>query len=396
MSGGSYIAVLRSADLSDLLHSPREDVLSVALDVDPTKLEHQTTPPAWRTWLRDQLRALAAALPDAGRAAVEAQGRKILRVVEHDRPRGRGLAMFAGTDLWRVFVLPVPLRNHVAYGRPDVLPLLWAMDEYEPYAILAVSRERARLLLAYLGGTAMVGADALDLDVSNWRFMSGRPPTFTKATGTGATRGAQRDTFEARMDDHRRRFWSGAAEAAARYLEESGVRRLVICGPNEAAHAARESLPARTRSALVAIVPIPDDADAEEIHRRSLPAALQEEHRRDRELVAQLVRRPAAPDVVVGLGSVLAAASREQLLTLIVDPGLDLDVGRCLRCDTVHPVVTPTCPVCGGTVVTMPLAQVMPLLARRTGAHLEFVTGDAAALLRPVGGIGGILRYQVG
>ena len=49
-------------------------------------------------------------------------------------------------------MLPVPLRHHVAYGRPDVLPLLWAMDEYQPYAILAVTRERARLL----GGTCTI------------------------------------------------------------------------------------------------------------------------------------------------------------------------------------------------------------------------------------------------
>jgi len=127
---------MRSFDLRDLLGSPREDILSVALDVDPRKPEHQTTPPAWRIWLRDAFRDLAGSLPDERRAAVEEQTREILRFVEQDRPKGRGLAMFAGPDLWRVFVLPGPLRNHVAFGRPDVLPLLWAMDEYEPYAIL--------------------------------------------------------------------------------------------------------------------------------------------------------------------------------------------------------------------------------------------------------------------
>jgi hypothetical protein len=387
---------MRSFDLSDLLAAPREDVLSIALDVDPTKPEHRAAHPAWRTWLRGALRDLTAALPAEQRAMAEVRVRDVLQYVQRERPRGRGLAMFAGEDLWRVFALPVPLRNHVAYGRPDVLPLLWAMDEYEPYAILAVSRERAQILLAYLGGTAVAETQALDLDVNEWRFKSGRTPTFTKAAGTGATRGAQRDTFDAKVDDHRQRFWSGAADAAGRYLEESGISRLVICGPIEAAHAVRDHLSSKAQNALVAIIPIPDDAGVEEIHRRSLAAALAEEHRRDRELVDLLTRTPAAPDAVVGVRNVLAAVSREQLQTLVVDRDLDIEVGRCLRCDTIHADAVPACPICGGPVAATPLAQVTPLLARRTGARLEFVAGEDGERLRRVGGIGGLLRYRVG
>ena len=258
-----------------------------------------------------------------------------------------------------------------------------------------MSRERARPLLAYLGGTVLAEADALDLDVNDWRFKSGRTPTFTKATGTGATRGAQRDTYEARVDDHRRRFWSGGSEAAGRYLEESGITRLIICGPNEAAHAVRDLLPPKAKDALVAIVPIPDDADATEIHRRSLATALAEEHRRDRELVDRLTASPRAPEIVVGVREVLDAAAREQLLTIVVDRDLETEVGRCLRCDTIHADTSPTCRICGGPVVAVALAQVTPLLAGRTGARLEFVAGEAGEILRGFGGIGGILRYQV-
>jgi hypothetical protein len=386
---------MRGFDLGDLLSSAREDVLSVALDVDPRKPEHQTTPPAWRTWLRDALRDLAASLPTASRTDLSERAGEVVRFVGRERPQGRGLAVFAGANLWRVFVLPVPLANHVAYGRPDLLPLLWAMDEYEPYAILAVSRERARLLIAYLGGTVVAEAETLDLDVNEWRFKAGRRPTFTKAAGTGSTRGAQRDSFDARVDDHRRRFWSGAAAAAAHFLAASGIERLVICGPDEAAHAVRHHLPAKARDAVVAVIPLPDDADTEEIHRRSLPAALAEEHRRDQELVELLTRSPATPGTVVGTRASLEAASREQLLTLVVDRGLEATAGRCLRCDTIHADVPATCPVCGGRVAAVPLAQVTPLLARRTGARLEFVGGEAGERLRRFGGIGGVLRYRL-
>jgi hypothetical protein len=389
-------SALMQLDVTDLLGMERDDVLSVALDVDPTKPEHQDEHPAWRTWLRGALRDLAASVPDAQRKGAEARAEEVLGFLERERPQGRGLAIFAGTDLWRVLVLPVPLRNHAAYGRPEVLPVLWAMDEYEPYAILAVSRERARLLVAYLGGTAVAASDVLELDMTEWRFKSGRPPTFRKATGTGASRGAQRDTHEARVADHRRRFWAGAADAAGRYLEDTAIERLVICGPQEAAHAVRDLLAPAARDAVVAVVPVPDDADPTEIHRRTLPVALAEERRRDRELVDHLTHTPPSPDVVVGVREVLGAAAREQLLTIAVDRDVDVTVGRCRQCGTIQADPAPPCAVCGGLVAPVPLAQVTPLLARRTGARLELVAGEDAERLRRCGGIGGILRYRVG
>src|SRR3972149_1427877 len=78
------------------------------------------------------------------------------RPVERSRPRGKGLALFAAPGLWREYVLPVPLTNRAQYGRPDVVPVLWAVDEYEPCASLAVDREHARILIAYLGRTTTV------------------------------------------------------------------------------------------------------------------------------------------------------------------------------------------------------------------------------------------------
>src|SRR3990172_2390343 len=84
-------------------------------------------------------------------------------------------------------VLPVPLTNRAQYGRPDVVPVLWAVDEYEPYAILAVDREHARILIAYLGRTTTVDEETLELDTSDWRFKAGRQPSFTGRGGGGGS-----------------------------------------------------------------------------------------------------------------------------------------------------------------------------------------------------------------
>lgn len=385
--------------VSDLLNSPRRDVLSIALDVDPTKPENQAEPPAYRIWLRNELRALLDLLdqlPKDERKRMKEVVERVEAFIEQERPQGRGLAIFAADDLWRVHVLPVPLRNLVRFGRPDVLPLLWAADEYEPYAVLAVNRERALLLIAYLGGTVVAEADVLELDTRHWRFKSGRPPTFTKTMGTGASRGTERDTFEARVEDHLRRLWSGAAEAADRWLQEARVDRLIIAGPEEAASAVRNLLPPTARAKLVAVVPVPAEADPDEIHRLTMPVALDEEHRRERALVEDLLARaPAGAGTVVGLGPTLDALAKEQVITLVVDRDVDGRVHLCTRCGFVTAEARPSCPVCGGTQEHTGLTQVLPLLARQNGARVETVSGEAAAQLRAHDGIGAILRYTV-
>jgi len=115
--------MLSHLDVSDLLNSPRRDVLSIALDVDPTKPENQAEPPAYRIWLRNELRALLDQLPKDERKRIKEIIGRVEAFIEQERPQGRGLAIFAADDLWRVHVLPVPLRNLVRFGRPDVLPL---------------------------------------------------------------------------------------------------------------------------------------------------------------------------------------------------------------------------------------------------------------------------------
>jgi len=388
--------MLSSAAVSALIASTRRDVLSVALDVDPTKPEHRDEPPAWRIWLRNELRSLLDHLPEETRKQARIPAERILTFAEHERPQGRGLVIFAAEGLWDVRLLPFPLRNRVRYGRPDVLPLLWAVDEYEPYAILAVNRERVLLLVAYLGGVAVAEADRLELDTRHWRFKAGRQPSFTRATGTGASRGTQRDTFDARVGEQRRRLWLGAAGAAARWLQETGTDRLIIAGPEEATHAVRQLLPEAAQRKLVAVVPVRSDADAEEIHRVTVPVALSEEHRRERALVEDiLARAPAQAGTVVGLRPTIDALAREQVLTLVADPAVDAAAAQCTQCGFVTADATPACPVCGGAMERTSLSQVLPLLARRSGARLELVTGEAAAMLQAQGGIGAVLRYAV-
>jgi peptide chain release factor subunit 1 len=384
-----------SQTLLDLIDSDREDVLSVSLDVDPAKPEHQTVRPAYVIHLKNAIRDILDGLPKRRRKEVAPVAAQVLSSVETMRPEGRGLAVFAAPGLWRQQFFPFPLTTRISYGRPDVMPLLWSVDEYEPYAILVVDSEHARVLVAYLGSAAVMEQDALVLDTSEWRFTAGRQPSFTRATGTGAGRGAQRDTFDARVDDHVRRFWLGAADAAARWLDDLQIDRLILAGPDEATAAVRDALPNRAQTKVVATVPMAADLTLPEIRERTLDAALQSERSREEELIAAVLTQTSSPaGSVLGVDATLAALQRGEVMIVIVDRNLDGTVGRCRRCGYVTPKPRQRCEVCRGKVEQVTFPQVLPLLARRGGAELELVGRESAGALRALGGLAAVLRFR--
>lgn len=383
-----------NADFTDLIGADRQDVLSVFLDIDPSKPENQGAVPAYRIWLRKSMRELLDALPAQDRRVAQEYADRVVSHIETLRPEGRGLALVAGADLWREAAIPVPLPNRVHYGRPDLIPILWAIDDYEPYVILTVDREHARLYTAFLGQTAIVSEETLDLDTHDWRFKTGRPPTSTRMAGTGVARGAQRDAFEARVEAHIRRFWSGAAESVARLLEDLRIERLIIGGPDAATNAVRELLPPAAQAKVVALVPLPAHATLAEVRERTLPVALAEERRRDEALVtAVLAGASARAGAVVGLAATLEALEQGQVRTIVAARGIDGTVYRCRQCDHATARAVDECPGCGGPVEAVAVPQILPLLARRGGAELELIEDSVAGGLRPHGSVGALLRY---
>ncbi|HEY3247221.1 MAG TPA: VLRF1 family aeRF1-type release factor [bacterium] len=380
----------------DLIETERDDVLSISLDVDPTKPEHQTVRPAYAIELKNAVREILDGLPKRRRRQIGPSAERALAYVESMKPQGRGLAIFAGPELWRQQFFPFPLPTRISYGRPDVIPVLWSADEYQPYAILAVDSEHARILAAYLGTAAVMEHDALVLDTNEWRFTSGRQPSFTKAVGTGAARGTQRDTFDARVDDHVRRFLHGAANAAADWLDELQIDRLILAGAEDTTAAVRDMLPDRARGKLAATVTLPAHATLPEIRDRTLEAALQSERSREEQLIATALERTGGPaGSVLGIDATLAALQRGEVMTLIADRALSGPVGRCRRCGYVTAKPRQRCEVCRGKVEPTTFPQVLPLLAHRGGAELELVGSESAGALRALGGLAGILRYAV-
>jgi peptide subunit release factor 1 (eRF1) len=247
----------------------------------------------------------------------------------------------------------------------------------------------------YLGQTSVVDHEVLVLDTSAWRMTSGRSPTSTKRTGNGATRGAQRDIFDARVDEQERHFWHNAAAIAGGTLQDLRITRLIIAGPPEATAAVASLLGKDGRVQVVAVVPAPPHATIPQLRDLTLQAALAEEHRRERDLVTALLERTGSrARAVVGPTATLEALARGQVHLVVVDVDQDAPVWQCVRCGMATNSERPVCARCGGPLLQARLLSVLPLLVRRYGADLEMVSGETARLLAPHDGIGAILRYN--
>jgi hypothetical protein len=384
--------MLQPHDIEQLVEMNRRDVLTVCLNTDPTRPDNRRAEPAYRIWLRQSLGTVLDGLPKDGRREFKEIAERVQAHIRDGRSLGRGVALYAGPNLWKEYVLPVPLANVVRIGRPDVWPLLWASQEYPRHVILTVHRDQARLLVAYLGDAEVVEEEVLDLDTHDWRFKTGRPPSFTKGLGGGVSRGAQRDIFDARVDAHLRRFWVGVAQATAAVVEEQGIDRLIIGGPDEAANATRDLLPEAVQRHVVAVVPIPAHEEWPQIRERVLAFAREVEVRGEAEHVRSLLEGEPGT-AVVGLAGTLGALNRRQVATVVADRDLAGEVRLCDECSYATAEQVASCPVCEGGVSALSITQALPLLVHQNRARIEVVDGEGR--LRPYGGLGAVLRYEV-
>jgi len=379
--------------LNEIAGLDRDDVLSLSLNTDPTLAEHQRPNPAYRVWAHDAIRRLQRRLPPGTAARVEPVAGRVLAHVDAMPREGRGLAVFAGSRLWQVYTVPFPLPNHLAYGLPDVVAMLWAMHEYAPHGIVLASHDHARLLVAYLGRTAVIDEIDLDLDTTRWQFKTGRVATSSRRAGVGVGRGIQAGAYEARVLAQYRRFWREVAGTAARMLRTRGINRIIMAGDQEAAAAVAAALPRLLREAVIGTVAVRPHASPAEIQDRALPVALAHRHARDRRLVRTIAqeRRPGGTGVD-GAAATLEALAAGRLGVVVASRDMHGATWACPRCGAIGR--TPgACAACGGDIRRLALPQALPILTRRHGAALELVDADAALPLAE--GIGGALRRPV-
>jgi hypothetical protein len=242
-------------EIKDLLQTADDQTLTLFVDVDPTKQGNIGDNPIWKIWVRNTLREMSQSLGE-GETGVWATVRERAEAFLNGYQRnGKGLALLVSPNFERSYEFPFPLDNDASFGKPHVVPLLWAIDEYEPYVVTMVDHEKAFFIIAYLGAVAFEGSP-LQIDFGAEHFGS-KDIRVAPQTGEYVSRGSPRDEFQDFVEEHVARLHREVAEKAVELMKKHGARRLVLAGDETAAHAVAKHLPDQVAAQVVAIKAIP-------------------------------------------------------------------------------------------------------------------------------------------
>jgi len=351
-------------DVKELLKKADENTLSLYVDVNPALPDNQAATPTWRIWLRNALHEVESGLRKDQMAAWHRIRPRVEEFFNSYRPQSTSLAIFFGTDLQLEYPLQVPLQNRGSFGPPLITPLLWALDEQEPYLIALVDREEAHLLMTYLGRLMGQEVDRLKLDTSQWHQTTVRPAT---SHGGRAFQGSShRDSFERRVDEHERRFWRQVGTHLEATMSRHHVRKLILSGPEEATTAVRADLPERVARSLVGILSLQPRIPDTEVLEQANRVANHAQRRAESGLVETVMNQAkSAGRGALGKEPVLKALQGGLVETIVAAwPAQDEDLLEQVAHQALH-----------------------------NGVRMELVRDKAAEELRRHDGLGALLRY---
>jgi hypothetical protein len=357
--------MLHLEDVKQLIGEAGEPTLTLYINLDPALRENQAETPAWRIWLKNTLKHLDSGMKPKQRAAWEPLREQAETYFERYAPNSKGLAVFITPETLVEYPLPVSVENAAAFGNPLVTPLLWAIDEYEPYLLVMVDHEKARFLAAYLGSVGYQETATLDLDTEDWPRKTVQTTSFS-ADGMAARNA--RDDFDKRVDHFTEQFYRDVAGRAVKLAAEQKARRIILGGNEESANAVRAHLPETASSSVVAVLPIPMRCNTKEILAHVAPAALEYERQEEMALVNQVIdMAKAGGRAVLGRKAVTGSLNHHRVELLVASwPPADADK-------------------------TAELA----LQAFASGGQIELVHGDAADRLNQEGGLAAQLYYAL-
>jgi len=309
------------------------------------------------------------------------------RYFEHEFDwSGKSVVVFScqAEDFFRGYPLALPVRSRVRLGnRPHVKPLADLLDAYGGYGVALIDKQAARLFDFHLG------------ELREEEGVQGEAVRHTKRGGGSQAQGrrggtaGQTDYVEEVAD----RNIKEAAEAAARFFTEKGVRRVIIGGTEDNVTPFQNQLPKAWQSLVVGTFPISMTASKDDVLERAIQIVKEADTRRDAKLVDAVITGAAkGRGAVVQLENTLRAVHDGRVQTLLIKESFREKGYRCTGCGYVTSVEIGKCPYCGGKFDQ--ISDVVELAVRKvmtSGGEVEVLHDDLG--LGDYEHIGAILRY---
>ncbi len=307
------------ADVKGLLkHSEDDQILSLYLHVDNALPENQASNPAWRIWFKKHLRAIDEGIEAVWRENWEQTRQRAETFFEGYIPGSKSLVAFFGPDWEQTHALPVPVEPYADYGKPVVGPLLYALDEYEPYLVVRLDLEEARFYESFLGQAEFRDSLEIELEAYDFAERTGMPAS-ARVGGYGGVQVHHGDKFDDMIEAQRMRFYREVAERARQLAEQEHIERLILGGNEQSAHTLKKLLPEKLRDQVVDIVSIPGHYSAHEIFQHIQPLALDFERTQEEALVDAIVNAARAGGrAILGPQAVDTALENQQVAALVL------------------------------------------------------------------------------
>ncbi|MCU0498039.1 MAG: VLRF1 family aeRF1-type release factor [Anaerolineae bacterium] len=356
-------------DVKSVVRLTDPPLLTLYLQIDNALPENQAQFPAWYIWAKNALQNYEA---DHHQDLFEQARDRVMETLETYRPQGKGLVLFFGRDLERIYELPVlPHENLMSFGEGFVAPLMWLIDEFEPYLIVMVTKDEAHFLRTYLGDIQRQDQIASDRFTFDYRELT-RMPYTVGPRGQNMTYpgGSDRDSFDDMMDEQITKFFRDVAQHVRELQGKHGRNRIIIGGSEQSAKAVYKLLHEEVAKNVVEVVSLPAYESDYQIMQRVLPIAIEYERKTELEIVDQVI-------------DFTRSGGRGAL-------GLE-DVREALEMQRVELLVMP---LRNGDVSDRLLHE-LTLKVFDSGGRVEIVHGEAADRLNQEGGVGARLYYAL-
>lgn len=365
-----------------------EPVLSLYADVNPSKPENARY--GWKIRIKNSLKEET--IPDYIK-------NKVFEVVELEKPSAKTMAIFAAEDFIERYDLNIELpvvdvangKIDLSWGKPNAVPLIYAIDEYERTGILYLKKNGWQFYEFFLGELIEINETFNSVKNSEWEdleayledvtndFLKYRAPTHP-------------DKFPRRVDAFVIRFYKHLACLIEKIIYSKDIKRLIFLGPDEHTKFFSQYLSKSTRNMIAAFagdLPI-QEASASRILEKV--NGLIEKIERDNEL--KLVNHISNSDYVSGIENTLEALQMGRIYDLIVPWSLNKKVFSC-KDGYLSSSEEKVKSICGDeNIKVFELKKIIIDLAINYGARIEFVRGEAEQkLLKDFDGLAGLLRW---
>jgi peptide chain release factor subunit 1 len=369
--------MFKQNDLRELAaHQAQTPILSVYLDVDPTK--HTTD--EYKLALRQLLKRAEGAAAPEDVAVVE-------RFFDHEYDwSGRSVAVFSCSKegFWRAYSLPVSVTSRVTTARkPYVRPLAALVDAYGSYLVALVDRQGVRLSFFEMG----------ELQATDG-YMGEEVRRLKRGRGSSGGHGSRGGEFVSSQHEEEtvKRNIREEVDKTKVFWERHKPQRLILAGADPTVTQFREALPKHLQEKVIGMFNADMNASDVEIREHSLEILEQVEQEREESLVEAVFTAAAkGRGGVIRLADTLGAAHEGRIQTLVVARDYRQPGYQCRNCDYITDQALEVCPFCGGTFAEIPdAAEALVTKVIEDSGQVE-VIDDHPKIAEF--GVGALLRY---